>query len=139
MQTHTHRRVWPKVQSEKARAAAREAGGEEALGGSTDAKKTKQQIRGGKTVDFLESDPGGKKIEKLLCLNSGTQDYLNGSFAASKAVTEYINMLARVPAQSENSTTDCEQRVKRQECIQKNLKYTSGEVGMDVLAAYPPF
>ena len=93
--------------------------------GSVGDLQRKQQIRGGATVEFLEEDIGGMKMEKLLCLNSGTQSFLNRSFAASKAVTEYTDLLTLVPLSSDVPASD-EQTGKREECIRKNLNFIRG-------------
>ena len=53
----------------------------------------KQQVRGGRTVEWLQEDVDALGLERFLCLNTGVQEYLNRVFAADGAVTKYSERL----------------------------------------------
>ena len=102
---------------------------------SNDQLRHKQNIRGGQTVDFMESDAGGRTLELALVLNTGVQHYLNKVYAADALVTKFMELLQRVPNESTAPPADII-KTTRQQCIDKNLELISGDAGRCLLEDY---
>jgi hypothetical protein len=135
---HSHRMLWPKEKVRRAMAEIDRLGGDENAPINNDVLRFKTQIRGGRTVEFLEGDAEAFGVEHAIVLNCGVQFYLNKCFAADAAVSEYGLRLQMISASCTNSPDEHTQRL-RAVCIERNLSIISGEAGLEVLAMYSQY
>ena len=102
---------------------------------SNDQLRHKANIRGGMTVQFMEEDVEARSLERIMCLNTGVQHYLNTCFKADKLVTQYTNLLKQVGNCSASHPRD-EIVDLRKACIDINFPILSGDAGRAALSDY---
>ena len=133
----SHKRLWPAAKVRAAEAALESSIDRDGAAANSNIVRYKQQMRGGKTVAFLESDPRALKLERLLVLNVGIQAYWNKCFAADAAASSYSKSLQFLSESDVGSGEDL--RVARAQCISRNLHILSGSAGLEALALYSRF
>ena len=90
------------------------------------------------TVQFMEEDVEARSLERIMCLNTGVQRYLNTCFKADKLVTKYTELLHRV-GNSSTSAPTAEIVDLRKACIDINHRILSGDAGRTALSDYCEF
>jgi hypothetical protein len=133
----SHRALWPPSQVLRAQHAIDQLGGDDNVVDNNDTLRYKQQIRGGKTVAFLERDPHARTLEKLMILNTGVQYYLNHCFAADALVTKYtlrLQMIDEYVAVADEDLLEL-----RAKCIKNNLSIVSGQSACTMMDMYSEY
>lgn len=120
------RRVFPPSVVAKAENAARLA-----LAGADPDVLHKQNIRGGRVVEFFSKDPGGKKLESACVLNAPLQTFLNGTFKAEAATIAYVDMCYATSVETKEEKPDVTRA--RRAAMQLNLSVISGSRGSRVV------
>ena len=134
---HTHLELFPlwkvnKAKLELERLIAADDGAD------TNKTSQKRQVRGGQTVEFLESDQRGLRTERAMVLNVGIQGYLNTSFASDTAVTKYSAALSMLPPSS-TGPASTELAKLRADAIRRNKSLVDGSTASAMLAVYSKY
>ncbi len=140
--------IWPPSQTQRSEAAlARLAELDDGLNGnlSNDALRHKANVRGGQTVDWMLQDTNGDMLKRCLLYNVGVQHFLNLCLKADELVTEYTNLLSRVPNElssiddlARSSLSGTAEKL-RNKCIGANLNILSGAAADEALSIYSAF
>ena len=91
-----HVQIWPDAVVKRAESGVQRIA-DTGANVSNDQLRYKQQIRGGKTVDFMRGDKKTLQIEGAIILNQGVQFYLNKCMKAEEVVTNYTKVLSFAP------------------------------------------
>ena len=126
--------MWPPEKVKKSERALAEMGGDDAPH-NNDSCLFRQQIRGGRTCQFFNSDPRAVELEYALLMNSGIQMYLNKCIAADAAVAKYTDQLL-FNSRCGNHGSVGRLAELRADSIQRNLELLSGREGLNAISSY---
>ena len=136
--------IWPPAQTQRSEAAMAMAMLANEDHNSNDSLRHKANIRGGKTVDWMQQDLNGDSLKHFLLLNVGVQGYLNKCFKADELVTKYTGLLQQVPNSLNNLSSIAKALAGHvaeagEKCISANLHILSGAAADEALSQYSAF
>ena len=131
-----HQKLWPKARTHRSEQQLLELGGANAPR-NNNTIRFKQEIRGARSVEFLEQDADAMVVERFMILASGCQSFLNLLFKAESKVQELSVRLQNLSL--DTSGIDQGLTELREECIQLNRSILSGDAASHVFVNYTQF